>query len=303
MKVEIPENLKADIPQTTWGKMLSATPVVMAVLSTLLAGLASSEMTKAQYSRALAAQQQSKAGDQWSFFQSKRLRGALQRNTLDLLESTGPAALVPVATLERLAPANADRATLDLIAAGRVPETPPAPALEPEIVAALEGVEKADLETEIAQHLSNVTDASLATALKAARDRTAAYDTVTTPVNKMLEAMESSLRSKPTEEWSAIGRQFTALRLRLSAARYEAEARLNQAVAGLYELQVRKSNMTAERHHRRSSRFFYGMLATQAAVIISTLAMAARKRNFLWGVAAGAGLLALGFAIYVYLYV
>jgi hypothetical protein len=31
--------------------------------------------------------------------------------------------------------------------------------------------------------------------------------------------------------------------------------------------------------------------------------MAARKRNMLWGVAAAAGLVALAFAIYVYLYV
>src|SRR5664279_2729646 len=87
MKVQIPDQLKADMPHTQWGKMLSATPVVMAVVATLLAGLASSEMTRAQYDRALAAQQQSKAGDQWSFFQAKRLRGAVQRNSLDLLQS------------------------------------------------------------------------------------------------------------------------------------------------------------------------------------------------------------------------
>src|SRR5712671_7941331 len=88
MKVTIPENLKKDVPQTTYGKILSATPVVMAVVATMLAGLASSEMTRAQYDRSLAAQQQSKAGDQWGFFQAKRLRSALQHNTLDLLQST-----------------------------------------------------------------------------------------------------------------------------------------------------------------------------------------------------------------------
>src|SRR5512137_920977 len=87
-KVEIPDELKSDVPHTTWGKILSATPVVMAVVATLLAGLASSEMTRAQYDRALAAQQQSKAGDQWSFFQAKKLRGALQHNTLDMVAST-----------------------------------------------------------------------------------------------------------------------------------------------------------------------------------------------------------------------
>jgi hypothetical protein len=61
MKVNIPAELKADLPQTRFAKLLSATPVVMAVVATMLAGLASSEMTRAQYARALAAQQQSKA--------------------------------------------------------------------------------------------------------------------------------------------------------------------------------------------------------------------------------------------------
>ncbi len=79
MKVEIPDALKSDVPQTLFGKILSATPVVMAVVATMLAGLASSEMTRAQYDRSLGAQQQSKAGDQWGFFQAKRMRGAFQR--------------------------------------------------------------------------------------------------------------------------------------------------------------------------------------------------------------------------------
>ena len=36
----------------------------------------------------------------------------------------------------------------------------------------------------------------------------------------------------------------------LPAARYDAEARLNQSIAGIYELQVRQGNLSAERHHR-----------------------------------------------------
>src|SRR5215471_7211773 len=86
-KIEIPEQLKAELPQSKFGKILGATPVVMAVVATMLAGLASSEMTRAQYDRSLGAQQQSKAGDQWSFFQAKRLRGAIQHNTADLLQT------------------------------------------------------------------------------------------------------------------------------------------------------------------------------------------------------------------------
>ena len=98
-EIKIPEALKADIPQTLWGRILSATPIVMTVVATMLAGLASSEMTKAQYTRALAAQQQSKAGDQWAFFQAKRLRGALQLNALDVLQNTTEVRRLDDATL------------------------------------------------------------------------------------------------------------------------------------------------------------------------------------------------------------
>ena len=88
-KIQIPEELKHELPQNKWGKVLGVTPIIMTVIATMLAGLASSEMTKAQYVRSLAAQLQSKAGDQWSYYQAKKLRSAVARNTLDLLAATG----------------------------------------------------------------------------------------------------------------------------------------------------------------------------------------------------------------------
>jgi hypothetical protein len=38
-KFALPDALKADVPQTLWGKILAATPVVMTVVATALAGL------------------------------------------------------------------------------------------------------------------------------------------------------------------------------------------------------------------------------------------------------------------------
>jgi hypothetical protein len=100
-----------------------------------------------------------------------------------------------------------------------------------------------------------------------------------------------------------LNRDFIAARLRYTGLRYNAESRLNQAIANLYELQVRQSNISAERHHRRSQRFFFGMLGAQAAVIISTFSIAAQKRSLLWSLAAAAGLAAVAFAVYVYFYI
>ncbi len=70
-----------------WETVLATTPIVLTVLATVFAGLSSSEMTQSMFFRSLAAQQQSKAGDQWAFFQAKRIRGTSLEMTIDLLES------------------------------------------------------------------------------------------------------------------------------------------------------------------------------------------------------------------------
>src|SRR5215470_16440232 len=74
-------------PKSFWDSILTSTPVVLTVVATLLAGLSSSEMTRAQYHRSLAAQHQSKAGDQWSFFQAKRIRGGNTEMEVELLRT------------------------------------------------------------------------------------------------------------------------------------------------------------------------------------------------------------------------
>jgi hypothetical protein len=62
-----------------WDTVLTATPILLTVLGTLLASRSSGEMTQAQYYRSIAAQNQSKAGDQWAFFQAKKVRGTIQQ--------------------------------------------------------------------------------------------------------------------------------------------------------------------------------------------------------------------------------
>ncbi len=295
MSLKIPDELTADMPQTIWGRILSATPVVMTVVATLLAGLASSEMTRAQYDRSLAAQQQSKAGDQWSYFQAKRLRGSLQRNTLDILHATTD--VQPLAAT-RL-PASVSEPLLVALQKGELPAVPPAPALDAKVKAALEAIEGQKPETEIAALLGTVEDKTLAEALTAAKGHATLFDDATKPINQAIEQLEKSLVGGD----KSLTRDFTVARLRYTAARYDAEARLNQTIANLLELHVRKNNISAERHHERSGRFFFGMLGAQAAVIIATFAIAARKRNLLWSLAAAAGAAAVSFAIYVYLFV
>jgi hypothetical protein len=269
----------------------------MTVVATLLAGLASSEMTRAQYNRSLAAQQQAKAGDQWSFFQAKRLRGTMQLSTLDLLKATVSVRPLDDAGLKRFG--ELDAAVSAALLKGELPPAPAATASDAPLQSALEAVERMKPEPEIRAVLESVKAATVEEAIQAARDRAAGFDAVTTPISRSVDRLEKAIAaSGPTE----LVRDVTAARLRYTAARYEIEARLNQAIANLYELQVRMSNVAAERHQRRSERFFLGMLAAQAAVITATFALAARQRNILWGLAAGVGVVAIAFAVYVYLW-
>src|ERR1017187_9945084 len=151
-KIKIPDAVKADLPPTKWGKILGVTPIVMTVIATMLAGLASSEMTKAQYDRSLAAQLQSKAGDQWSYFQAKKLRSAVARNSLDLLAATAAGG---VPSLDAAALENADAATIAALTKGEIPAATPA-TFTAEVQTALDAVESSKPETEIAAALTKV---------------------------------------------------------------------------------------------------------------------------------------------------
>ena len=305
--------IHAELPQNLWGKVLSATPIVMTVVATMLAGLASSEMTRAQYDRALAAQLQSKAGDQWNFFQAKKLRSAVQRSTVDMITTTATVrpldATALTTALDTGAGPSAPNAASapdawKILQGGKFPELAAGAPMDPHVAAALAALESSRPEREVSALLVPVSEDVLTQTLQAARDRVLSVDALMAPINQAVDGLEQTVNHRTGREGSAeLIRDFTVARLRSTARRYDLEARQNQIIANLYELEVRKSNFSAERHHVRSTRFFYGMLAAQMGVIISTFAMAARKRNLLWSIAAAAGLTAISFAVYVYLYV
>jgi hypothetical protein len=250
-------------------------------------------MTMAQYDRSFAAQLQSKAGDQWSYYQAKKLRSALARNSLDLLAATGETHPLAAAVLN-----GADPATVAAFTRNQFPEAKTGKFDGP-VQTALDALANSAPDTEIAADLGKIKPADLAGALKTAQKAALDFDNATKSINKNSDKFDDGLMNGDRDAF----RNFTAARLRYTAARYDDESRLNSTIASIYELQVRQNNASAEKHHSRSGKFFYGMLAAQLAVIIATFAIAARQRNFLWSVAAAAGLLAISFSVYVFLYV
>ena len=211
-KIKIPDVVKADLPPTKWGKILGVTPIVMTVIATMLAGLASSEMTKAQYDRSLAAQLQSKAGDQWSYYQAKKLRGALNRNSFELMEdSTDVLSLVTNLLSEKV-----DHATFRALFGGQAP-VPMVTKFEDNVKAASKAVADSKPESEIAAALAKVAPAQLANALAAAKQDAVDYDTVIKPLN---DAINISLKPVFLTFYKDQLRAFNAACFRFQADRY-----------------------------------------------------------------------------------
>jgi hypothetical protein len=398
--------------RSVWDRVLTTTPVVLTVLATLLAGLSSSEMTQAQYYRSLAAQSQSKAADQWGFFQAKRMRGTSLEAALDLLpalvrhgkreaavllaassrlvrslqrgdrsarelsgvagsgkgELPGPAGAALAQAVSELRKAAEDGAReaektrqalarelatqdaqglLASLNADRRPSLRISPIEDPTVQQALEQVLAGTEESEMAGLVRQIRPDALTQAVHAAEADARAFDQANQPAADALDRIErlssqqlalarpfhqavrevdAALAELPAAERSAPGLQEAvadlnradaavttaagelsaeskALQMLFNARRYRTEARYNQRIAELYEVQVRYNSIISERHRDRSRRFFYGMLCAQAGVTVASLALAAQRMSVLWALAGLAGLIALGFSVFVYLYV
>ncbi|MGA2440662.1 MAG: DUF4337 family protein [Tepidisphaeraceae bacterium] len=350
--------------RTTWETVLVSTPIILTVVATVLAGLSSSEMSSAQYFRSLAAQMQSKASDQWGYFQAKRLRAEQCANTLQVLQNLAQPAPFDArdlrqagnrliarmkramasdskeltehlnrveACVARLSEATTRPDEEDQIAGfgrGDVPIIKERAIEDRQIIDAMRAVDSHVSETELERQAGMVDQATLDGAFAVANDNAAAFDQAvsrTGQANAPIEATFAAI-SRETAAFEAAARRVAAnevdnaiaavhesaaqlnaafgiAQLRFNSNRENREAHYNQVLAQLYEIQVRRESFTSERHRLRSRQFFYGMLGAQAGVTIATFSLAVRRGSWLWGLAASAGLAAVTFAAYVYLFV
>ncbi len=395
--------------KTLWNAIHTSTPVILTVLATALAGLSTSEMTLAQYHRALAAQNQSKAGDQWSLFQAKRIRGSNLQTTLDLLaalpdavtadglrdasaqllhdlergqaeakqllaaleapqtRTTNEAALrQAIEEFQRSTAARSDQArllerqvrkslersdaerVLAGVASGNLLPQVPEAGLDPDVQQAVQDVQARRTDAEMQPLIARLAERTLEEAKQAAEAGVAAVEKAAKPTSDVFDELQrliarqvlvarsfdrsarrlehaladraSSAGKLPqaattaTETITRLGTSartsleevsgdFKAARNSYMMARYDREARSCERAATVYEVVVRKNSLGSERHRARSKHFFYGMLAAQAGVTIASFSLAVRHKSVLWSLATLAGLGALLFGAYVYLYV
>jgi hypothetical protein len=464
-----------------WDTVLTATPILLTVLGTILASRSSGEMTQAQYYRSVAGQNQSKAGDQWAFFQAKRVRGTIQQmfaergafrlegalavaNRLPKsLERTQPkatalleavnaaikdgddsgtskadlealkkavekyqsdvqtavkeaqksqAAIAKVLTPKASAAGAADGLTFLTLNKLPVPpgETLDRPSdavdsvIDKDVLSVLiaqhalaaaktirddnpdedtnaqlrkleKGTKKLDemlarvrpkddlkvnipaadslpavvkkMEADLLQRFKKLDETKIQHSIELAEEKANQFDKGANPatgairdleellvnqdaafrtaqsaaedihmamtdlpatdgklgkVREAADALQAAITRLATEI-GTVSSRFKAARCDYDVRRYDREARFNQEVAALYEVQVRKSSLTSDAHRERSMYFLYSMLAAQAGVTIATFALAVRQKSVLWALATAAGVTAITIGIFAFQFI
>ncbi len=234
-------------PKSTAEKMLAAVPVALTALATVLAGLSSSEMTRSMYYRALASQQQAKAGSQWAFFQAKRMRGTTLEATVDLAHDladippfdaqtlrnaaerteealrragdTAPADQVKDLRqrLDALLNQEAVRQELRYLTSRELPAVEEHRSQSSEIARVSQAIRNRQTEAQTAEDVTHINPERLEEAIEQAEANAEAFDKACQPVTQLLRDLESLLTGitkagKRGRSQSAPGERTTANR-------------------------------------------------------------------------------------------
>ena len=279
---------------------------------------------------------QSKASDQWAYFQAKKLRAEQCENTIVILRGILPGAPMNEDDLRRTAASlqsemhkltshlgKVDRApsatgevvkslarhlaTVDTLLSATttrpdgvhvpvflppwdVPQVMELPIADKQIVDTIRGIESNASESDLERQAGEISQEEIDRAIATANENSAAFSRVSDPMalgrqtlaevcnllSREVAAFERAARQAPDEVVAIeptgalgaihdLGSQFSigvdVSGLNFNSNRYQREARDNQVLAQILEIQVRRDSFLSERHRLRSRQFFYGMLA------------------------------------------
>jgi hypothetical protein len=307
------ETPPAEEPKGLLDKLGAALPIALTAIATAFAGMSTSELQQAMFWRSAAAQDQSKATNQWTHAGFKRDRSLLMQSTAATLRAQAGYPDLGL-ELERQRvdsslPHPSYHEGLDWLEG----KGPP-PVKLPEIVDAnllelLRAIRERDPEEEVLKKARMIPQAGINKTLDDAEKAIEQIDKEWDPVVKSAaKHAQASLKSAAGHKSdgglrTAMTAHATAMQAALfemEQRRYRAEATLNQGIGYLYEARVRISTAESDRHRERSKNFFYSMLAAQIGAVISSLALARKQKSALWALAGLAGIVAIVIGIYVY---
>jgi hypothetical protein len=304
------DTTKPEEPKTFIDKVGPALAVGLTALAAVFGSMSAAALQQAMYWKSQAAQDQSKATNQWSLAGFKRDRALIMQTSAAQLRAQSefrPASFTistPDAaqqkalgwlTEEKGEKAGPPRVSLPEVKDDKINELRAAieqRAPEAELLAKAAKVPMAAINKAIddAEKFVEQTDKDwdpfVKEAVKIVQAQTVIKD----------DAPEAEVRQKTRNAAAA-----TAAGFELEQRRYRGESFLNQGVAFLYEIRVKVSTAESDKHRTKSQSLSYAMLVAQIGAVAASLALSRKKGASMWLVAGIIGVVAVGFGGYAFL--
>lgn len=303
----------ADDPKSLLDRLGAALPIALTAIATAFAGTSTSELQRAMFWRSAAAQDQAKATNQWTLAGFKRDRSLVMQSTAATLRAQSGWARTDLVTLPNTGGGTDDRtarkSASDWLAGNGPPPVKLPDVTDEPLKELLAAIREREPEADLLRRATRVTHASISAAIdqaeKAVERIDAEWDAVVKAAGQIAQDRTTAAAGlKPGDRQRppvvAHATETQAALFELEQRRYRAEATLNQGVGFLYEARVKVSTAESDRHRERSKNFFYAMLAAQVGAVISSLALARKRRSALWLLAGLAGVVAVVIGGYVY---
>ena len=292
-----------DTRKSLFDRLGAALPIALTAIATAFAGLSTGELQRAMLWRSAAAQDQSRATDQWTLAGFKRDRSLILQVAAAQLRATAGYARphFPDAP-DGTTPANHHLAWLG----GKGPPTVTLPEIDDDrLRELLRAIRGHDTDEAILSVAVGVRQSAINHAIDSAESVITHTDqewepTLMAAANLIAECAQVPPDAPDRAARVTAANAAQAAGFELENRRYRVEAGLNQGVGYLYEARVKVSTARSDRHRAKSEIFFYAMLAGQIGATIASLALARKQKNTLWLLAGLAGIVSIAIGVYVY---
>lgn len=299
-----PAEADAEKPKSLVEKFGAALPIGLTALAAVFGSMANEALQHAMYWKSQAAQDQSKATNQWSLAGFKRDRALIMQATAAQLRAVSGYAAVGFAPGSD---ANADTTRAAEWLRGSGPPKAELPKVEDQAILELqEMIRTRQPEQEVLKKAGTIKMEAINKAIDDAEKANEHFDKEWEPTVKAagtLVADQGKVGADDPDRAKKLAGATAAQAagFELEQRRYRLESTLNQGIGFLYEARVKVSSAESDKHRRKSELLGYAILVAQIGAVASSLALARKRQSLLWLLASLIGLVAIGFGGYAIL--
>lgn len=302
-----PTDAAPEPPKSLLDKLGAALPVGLTALATVFASMSNGALQEAMYWKSQAAQDQSKATNQWSHAGFKRDRALIMQVSAAQLRAAAGYAAPRFDPPKDASGPEVQKALAWLIEARPEKGGLPAvklPDLDPQVQELRDAIEHRESEHDLLKKAGRLDVAKINKAIDDAEKYNEHTEKEWDPVLKAAGALVRAQQAVKPDAPDAAKHAASAAQAAgfdLEERRYRAESRLNQGIGFLYEIRTKVSTAESDKQRRKSDFLSYAMLVAQVGAVASSLALARKQKSFLWLFAAMVGVVAIGVGGYAML--